>query len=97
MRVIYPAHLNPKVRSTIHALLGGTDRIHLTEPLDYITFVVDERLPLMFSEVSPYHQDNRLGSMSGRIARSRFQPSCIVIAVSAWPSTPRSVRRDAFT
>ncbi len=39
IRVIYPVHMNPKVRSTIHALLGGVDRIHLTEPLDYITFV----------------------------------------------------------
>ena len=39
IRVIYPVHMNPNVRSTINALLGGVDRIHLTEPLDYITFV----------------------------------------------------------
>src|ERR1700732_3816368 len=39
IRVIYPVHLNPNVQSTVNALLGGTDRIHLTEPLDYITFV----------------------------------------------------------
>lgn len=39
IRVIYPVHMNPNVRSTINALLGGIDRIHLTEPLDYITFV----------------------------------------------------------
>jgi UDP-N-acetylglucosamine 2-epimerase (non-hydrolysing) len=39
IRVIYPVHMNPNVRSTIDALLGGIDRIHLTEPLDYITFV----------------------------------------------------------
>ncbi len=39
IRVIYPVHLNPNVRSTINSLLGDTDRIHLTEPLDYITFV----------------------------------------------------------
>lgn len=39
IRVIYPVHMNPNVRSTINALLGDTDRIHLTEPLDYITFV----------------------------------------------------------
>ena len=31
--------MNPNVRSTINSLLGDTDRIHLTEPLDYITFV----------------------------------------------------------
>lgn len=39
IRVIYPVHLNPNVRSTVNALLNGTERIHLTEPLDYITFV----------------------------------------------------------
>jgi UDP-N-acetylglucosamine 2-epimerase (non-hydrolysing) len=39
VRVIYPVHMNPNVRSTVNALLQGTDRIHLTEPLDYITFV----------------------------------------------------------
>jgi UDP-N-acetylglucosamine 2-epimerase (non-hydrolysing) len=39
IRVIYPVHMNPNVRSTVNALLQGTERIHLTEPLDYITFV----------------------------------------------------------
>jgi UDP-N-acetylglucosamine 2-epimerase (non-hydrolysing) len=39
IRVVYPVHLNPNVQSTVNALLGGIDRIHLTEPLDYITFV----------------------------------------------------------
>lgn len=39
IRVIYPVHMNPNVRSTVNALLQGTERIHLTEPLDYCTFV----------------------------------------------------------
>ena len=39
IRVVYPVHLNPNVRATVNALLQNTDRIHLTEPLDYITFV----------------------------------------------------------
>src|SRR5579885_696590 len=39
IRVIYPVHMNPNVRSTVNALLQGAERIHLTEPLDYITFV----------------------------------------------------------
>jgi UDP-N-acetylglucosamine 2-epimerase (non-hydrolysing) len=39
IRVVYPVHLNPNVRSTVNALLQNTERIHLTEPLDYITFV----------------------------------------------------------
>jgi len=39
IRVLYPVHMNPNVRNTIHSLLGGVDRIHLTEPLDYLKFV----------------------------------------------------------
>jgi UDP-N-acetylglucosamine 2-epimerase (non-hydrolysing) len=39
IRIVYPVHMNPNVRTTVHALLQNTDRIHLTEPLDYITFV----------------------------------------------------------
>jgi UDP-N-acetylglucosamine 2-epimerase (non-hydrolysing) len=39
IHVIYPVHMNPNVRNTINALLGDTERIHLTEPLDYLTFI----------------------------------------------------------
>ena len=39
IRVIYPVHMNPNVRTTVNAVVGGIDRIHLTEPLDYILFV----------------------------------------------------------
>jgi UDP-N-acetylglucosamine 2-epimerase (non-hydrolysing) len=39
VRVVYPVHLNPNVGGTVRRLLEGVDRIHLTEPLDYLTFV----------------------------------------------------------
>ncbi|HWG59413.1 MAG TPA: UDP-N-acetylglucosamine 2-epimerase (non-hydrolyzing) [Candidatus Acidoferrales bacterium] len=39
IRVIYPVHMNPNVRRTVNRLLEGVPRVHLTEPLDYITFV----------------------------------------------------------
>lgn len=39
IHVIYPVHMNPNVRNTVSGLLQDTERIHLTEPLDYITFV----------------------------------------------------------
>jgi UDP-N-acetylglucosamine 2-epimerase (non-hydrolysing) len=39
IRVIYPVHMNPNVRSTVNKLLQDTERIHLVEPLDYATFV----------------------------------------------------------
>lgn len=39
IRVIYPVHLNPNVQETVNDFLGNVDRIHLTKPLDYVTFV----------------------------------------------------------
>jgi UDP-N-acetylglucosamine 2-epimerase (non-hydrolysing) len=39
IRIVYPVHLNPNVRATVNTLLQGVERIHLTEPLDYMTFV----------------------------------------------------------
>ncbi len=34
VEVIYPVHLNPKVRSTVNSILGNNNRVHLIEPLD---------------------------------------------------------------
>ncbi len=39
VRVIYPVHLNPKVKNKAGKILGDTDRVHLIEPLDYEPFV----------------------------------------------------------
>jgi len=39
LRVVYPVHLNPNVRETVNSMLGGVERIHLTEPLDYLSFI----------------------------------------------------------
>jgi UDP-N-acetylglucosamine 2-epimerase (non-hydrolysing) len=37
--VIFPVHLNPNVRSVVLSHLSGIERVHLVEPLDYLTFV----------------------------------------------------------
>ena len=42
--IVFPVHLNPNVRSTVHDILGalgGTlaERVHLIEPVDYFSFV----------------------------------------------------------
>jgi UDP-N-acetylglucosamine 2-epimerase (non-hydrolysing) len=37
--VIFPVHLNPNVRSVVLRRLSGLERVHLVEPLDYLTFV----------------------------------------------------------
>jgi UDP-N-acetylglucosamine 2-epimerase (non-hydrolysing) len=35
VQIIYPVHLNPNVVDPVRRILGNSDRIHLTEPLDY--------------------------------------------------------------
>lgn len=37
--VVYPIHLNPKVRTIANRILGGVQRVHLIEPLDMYNFV----------------------------------------------------------
>lgn len=38
VEVIYPMHLNPKVREIAEKILGNMGRVHLIEPLDYLPF-----------------------------------------------------------
>ncbi|MFA7468577.1 MAG: UDP-N-acetylglucosamine 2-epimerase (non-hydrolyzing) [Desulfotomaculaceae bacterium] len=39
VRVIFPVHKNPVVRRVVDDVLGGSDRVHLLEPMDYEPFV----------------------------------------------------------
>ena len=39
VRVLFPVHLSPNVRTIASRMLCSTDRIVLCEPLDYVTFV----------------------------------------------------------
>ncbi len=38
VELVFPVHLNPKVREIAEDILGGNERIHLIEPLDYEPF-----------------------------------------------------------
>ncbi len=38
VEIIFPVHKNPKVREVVNAELGGLDRVHLIDPLDYEPF-----------------------------------------------------------
>jgi UDP-N-acetylglucosamine 2-epimerase len=38
IEVVYPVHMNPKVRETAKAVFGTADRVHLIEPLQYQPF-----------------------------------------------------------
>lgn len=39
VEVVYPVHLNPRVRETANAILAGQGAVHLIEPVDYLPFV----------------------------------------------------------
>jgi UDP-N-acetylglucosamine 2-epimerase (non-hydrolysing) len=39
VEIVYPVHLNPNVQEPVHRLLGGSERVHLIEPVDYLLFV----------------------------------------------------------
>ncbi|OGJ67193.1 UDP-N-acetylglucosamine 2-epimerase [Candidatus Peribacteria bacterium RIFCSPLOWO2_02_FULL_51_10] len=39
VEIVYPVHLNPNVQKPVHRILGGLDRIHLIDPLEYLPFV----------------------------------------------------------
>ncbi len=39
VELVYPVHLNPRVQEPVRAILGESDRIHLIEPVDYVTLV----------------------------------------------------------
>ncbi|MDR2296472.1 MAG: UDP-N-acetylglucosamine 2-epimerase (non-hydrolyzing) [Clostridiales Family XIII bacterium] len=39
VEVVYPVHLNPRVRAAADAVLGGAARVHLMAPLGYLPFV----------------------------------------------------------
>jgi UDP-N-acetylglucosamine 2-epimerase (non-hydrolysing) len=39
IRIIFPAHSNPRVRETVEAELGRVDRIHVVAPLAYPEFI----------------------------------------------------------
>ena len=38
IKVVYPIHMNPKVRLAAKEVLGGHDRIKIIEPLDVVDF-----------------------------------------------------------
>ena len=39
IRVVFPVHMNPAVRETVHQLLQGLGNVKLVEPLDYASLV----------------------------------------------------------
>lgn len=38
VEIVFPVHRNPKVREVVDSVLGGLERVHLIDPLDYQPF-----------------------------------------------------------
>ena len=38
VEIVFPVHMNPKVREVVNEELGGLDKVHLIDPLDYEPF-----------------------------------------------------------
>lgn len=38
VEIVFPVHKNPKVREVVDSVLGGLERVHLIDPLDYQPF-----------------------------------------------------------
>ena len=39
VEIVYPVHLNPRVREPVFRHLAALPNVHLVEPLDYLAFV----------------------------------------------------------
>ncbi len=39
VRIVMPVHLNPAVQRVVRECLAGVSRVHLIEPVDYLTFI----------------------------------------------------------
>jgi UDP-N-acetylglucosamine 2-epimerase (non-hydrolysing) len=39
VEILYPVHLNPNVREPVNSILGGRERVHLIEPVEYLAMV----------------------------------------------------------
>lgn len=39
LEIVYPVHLNPKVKNVVYRILKNSPRIHLIKPLDYLDFI----------------------------------------------------------
>jgi UDP-N-acetylglucosamine 2-epimerase (non-hydrolysing) len=51
LELIFPVHKNPAVRAVVREILGGRDRVHLIEPLDYQPFVhLEQKCHLILSD-----------------------------------------------
>lgn len=74
VEIVFPVHLNPKVRETVQEVLGGTSRIHLIEPADYLTFVgLMEKSSLIITDSGGIQEEAPALGIPVLVARDRTE------------------------
>jgi len=74
VEIVFPVHLNPKVQETVHEVLGGTSRIHLIEPADYLTFVgLMEKSSLIITDSGGIQEEAPALGVPVLVARDRTE------------------------
>jgi UDP-N-acetylglucosamine 2-epimerase (non-hydrolysing) len=74
VEIVFPVHLNPKVRETVHEVLDGSRRIHLIEPVDYLTFVgLMEKSSLIITDSGGIQEEAPALGVPVLVARDRTE------------------------
>lgn len=97
--VVFPVHLNPNVRKTVLPLLKGHPRIHLTEPLDYLTFVrLMNRAALILTDSGGIQEEApSLGKPVVVMRRTTERPEAVQAGVAVLAGTdPEKITRLAL-
>lgn len=80
-RVVLATHMNPRVREVAQRELGGTDRVDLLPPLEYLSFIkLLDRADVVMTDSGGVHEE----------ARALGKPLVLLRNVSEWPEAVHS-------
>ncbi len=98
--VIFPVHLNPNVRSVVLRRLSGLERVHLVEPLDYLTFVyLMRQADLILTDSGGIQEEAPSLGVPVIVMRDKTERPEAVEAGVAWlgGTDPQKIERLALT
>ncbi|HOP59827.1 MAG TPA: UDP-N-acetylglucosamine 2-epimerase (non-hydrolyzing) [Candidatus Saccharicenans sp.] len=98
--VIFPVHLNPNVRSVVLSHLSGLERVHLVEPLDYLTFVyLMQQADLILTDSGGIQEEAPSLGVPVIVMRDKTERPEAVEAGVAWlgGTDPEKIERLALT
>ncbi len=98
--VIFPVHLNPNVRSVVFRHLSGLERVHLVEPLDYLTFVyLMQQADLILTDSGGIQEEAPSLGVPVIVMRDKTERPEAVEAGVAWlgATDPEKIERLALT